>query len=83
MRAADMHRSLAETLENCRRLRQRLVEENELLRITKRDKEYRSCKPPDNKWYVLYVIDYCKTINDDLESSAQIHGANLSFAFSW
>ena len=34
MRAADMQRSFAETLENCRRLRQRLVEESELIRLS-------------------------------------------------
>ena len=59
MRVADMHRSLAETLENCRRLRQRLVEESELIRITgqkrrERDKDNRSSgKPPHAERYVI------------------------------
>ena len=50
MRAADMQRSFAETLENCRRLRQRLVEESELIRLSglkrERDEDNRSGKPP-------------------------------------
>ena len=57
MRATDEHRSLAETLENCRRLRQRLIEESELIRATaaqkrEKDNRLREWKPPHAERYV-------------------------------
>ena len=69
MLAADMHRSLAETLENCRRLRCRLVEESELIRITgerrrERDKDNRSEKPPHAE---RYVSKFCVNLSSAYE----------------
>ena len=67
MRAADMQRSFAETLENCRRLRQRLVEESELIRLSglkrrERDEEdNRSGKPRKER----YEIDIDETNEPD------------------
>ena len=67
MRATDMQRSFAETLENCRRLRQRLVEESELIRLSglkKRreiDEDNRSGKPRTER----YEIDIDETNEPD------------------
>ena len=63
MRAADMQRSFAETLENCRRLRQRLVEESELIRLSglKRSEDNRTGKPRRER----YEIDIDETNEPD------------------
>ena len=67
MRAADMQRSFAETLENCRRLRQRLVEESELIRLSglkkrrETDEDNRTGKPRRER----YEIDIDETNEPD------------------
>ena len=67
MRAAGMQRSFAETLENCRRLRQRLVEESELIRLSglrrsgNKNEDNRSGKSPQQPHAERYEIDIDET----------------------
>ena len=70
MRAADMQRSFAETLENCRRLRQRLVEESELIRLSglkrrEADEDNRTGKSPQQPHAERYEIDIDETNEPD------------------
>ena len=71
MRAADMQRSFAETLENCRRLRQRLVEESELIRLSglkrrgNKEEDNRSGKSPQQPHAERYEIDIDETNEPD------------------